>query len=154
MVYTALVAAILLFLHFSCKETDTENNAIKMNQEGIDFMNAGKYELALKSFLKAIKSTKLSKMSVEALNDINEKITDVSIYTENIVKAGLKQNQDILSVNKSMESISIITTENASNIEQTSQAAIKLLEPSMKIGRPRQLYTGETMRDYVDVEER
>ncbi len=27
-------------------------------------------------------------------------------------------------------------------------------DPAMKIGRPRQLYTGATQRDYVDVEKR
>ena len=29
-----------------------------------------------------------------------------------------------------------------------------MLSESYKIGRPRQLYQGETMRDYVDVEDR
>ena len=27
-------------------------------------------------------------------------------------------------------------------------------DPQLKIGRPRQLYTGATLRDYVDVENR
>jgi citrate synthase len=29
-----------------------------------------------------------------------------------------------------------------------------IADPAMKIGRPRQLYTGPTSRDYVDVEKR
>ena len=29
-----------------------------------------------------------------------------------------------------------------------------LEDPELKIGRPRQLYTGQTFRDYVDVEDR
>ncbi len=35
-----------------------------------------------------------------------------------------------------------------------SQWAEQLSDPNHKIGRPRQLYTGETMRDYIDVENR
>lgn len=35
-----------------------------------------------------------------------------------------------------------------------SQWKEMLVDPAQKIGRPRQLYTGETMRDYVDVEKR
>jgi citrate synthase len=29
-----------------------------------------------------------------------------------------------------------------------------IADPTMKIGRPRQLYTGSTSRDYVEVEKR
>ncbi|WP_292291376.1 citrate synthase [Marivita sp.] len=35
-----------------------------------------------------------------------------------------------------------------------SQWKEQLADPQMKIGRPRQLYQGETMRDYVDIENR
>jgi citrate synthase len=35
-----------------------------------------------------------------------------------------------------------------------SQWKEQLSDPAMKIGRPRQLYLGETMRDYVDIENR
>ncbi|MCB1355472.1 MAG: citrate (Si)-synthase, partial [Maritimibacter sp.] len=35
-----------------------------------------------------------------------------------------------------------------------SQWKEMLSDPSQKIGRPRQLYTGEAFRDYVDVEDR
>jgi citrate synthase len=35
-----------------------------------------------------------------------------------------------------------------------SQWKEQLADPAMKIGRPRQLYMGETMRDYVEIEDR
>ena len=35
-----------------------------------------------------------------------------------------------------------------------SQWKEMIADPQMKIGRPRQLYIGETMRDYTDVEDR
>jgi citrate synthase len=35
-----------------------------------------------------------------------------------------------------------------------SQWKEQLEDPNLKIGRPRQLYTGATRRDYVDVENR
>ena len=37
---------------------------------------------------------------------------------------------------------------------QGSQWKEQLDDPQLKIGRPRQLYQGETLRDYVDVENR
>jgi tetratricopeptide (TPR) repeat protein len=58
--YLAFVS--LLFL-FSCGEIITENDAIKLNQQGIEWRNAGKYELALQAFLKAVKNPRLSKDS-------------------------------------------------------------------------------------------
>lgn len=57
-----LLFVSLLFL-FSCGEMTSENDAIKINQQGIEFMNAGKYELALQAFLKAVKNPRLSKNS-------------------------------------------------------------------------------------------
>jgi tetratricopeptide (TPR) repeat protein len=57
-----LLFVSLLFL-FSCGEMTSENDAIKINQQGIEFMNAGKYELALRAFLKAVKNQRLSKNS-------------------------------------------------------------------------------------------
>ena len=35
-----------------------------------------------------------------------------------------------------------------------SQWKEMIADPQLKIGRPRQLYVGETARDYVDVEKR
>ena len=55
------LAFVSLLFFFSCGEMTTENDAIKINQQGIEFMNAGKYELALQAFLKAVKNPRLSK---------------------------------------------------------------------------------------------
>lgn len=60
--FVFFITSLLLFL-FSCKDSLYEKDAIKINQEGIVFMNAGKYELALHAFLRAIKSPRLSKDS-------------------------------------------------------------------------------------------
>lgn len=56
------IAGLLIFL-FSCKTGLQEEDAIKVNQEGIAFMNAGKYDEALQAFLRAVKSPRLSKES-------------------------------------------------------------------------------------------
>jgi tetratricopeptide (TPR) repeat protein len=48
---------------FSCDRMPTEDDAIKENQVGVSFMNAGQYELALHSFIKAIKNPKLSQQT-------------------------------------------------------------------------------------------
>lgn len=57
-----LLPALMLFL-FSCGEMGDKKDAIQINQEGIEFMNAGKYELALGKFLTAVKSPSISKDS-------------------------------------------------------------------------------------------
>ncbi len=57
----AILIAVLMLLQFACKNTAPENNITKINQEGIDFMNAGKYDSALLSFFKAIKISSISK---------------------------------------------------------------------------------------------
>ena len=60
--FASLITGLLLFL-FSCKDLPTEDDAIKVNQEGIVFMNAGNYDSALHAFLKAVQSPRLSKDS-------------------------------------------------------------------------------------------
>jgi len=56
------LSGLLLFL-FSCGEMPTEDNAIDVNQKGIELINSGKYEEALQAFLKALKNPQLSKQS-------------------------------------------------------------------------------------------
>ena len=46
-------------IFFSCNQMPGEDDGIKRNQAGINYMNAGKYELALTEFTEAIKDTKL-----------------------------------------------------------------------------------------------
>ena len=53
--------AVLLLLQFACKNKSPENNIVKINQEGIEFMNVGKYDSALQSFFKAIEIPRISK---------------------------------------------------------------------------------------------
>lgn len=60
--FNCMLFVSLLFL-LSCGEITSENDSIKINQQGIEFMNAGKYELALQAFLKAVKNPRLSKNS-------------------------------------------------------------------------------------------
>ncbi len=90
-------------------------------------------ELIKQLIFKVEASTHVSEKSVSALNDINEKITYVSDYIINIVQSGQKQNQEVIDVNKSMDSISDITKGNALHAEQTSFNAKKLSETSKKI---------------------
>lgn len=45
---------------FSCAPVKTEDDAITINKAGVEFMDQGNYEKALKSFMEAIKNTTLS----------------------------------------------------------------------------------------------
>jgi tetratricopeptide (TPR) repeat protein len=58
--YLSFVSVLFIF---SCGEMRDQTDPIQINQEGIEFMNAGKYNLALDKFLKAVKSPALSKDS-------------------------------------------------------------------------------------------
>lgn len=53
----------LSVLFFSCKQGLQEEDAIKVNQQGIAYMNAGKYQQALDAFLRAVQSTRISRES-------------------------------------------------------------------------------------------
>ena len=53
----------LLLLFVSCVQKPTEDNAIDVNEKGIELINSGKYEEALQAFLKAIKNPALTKKS-------------------------------------------------------------------------------------------
>ncbi len=55
-----LLPAFLLTL-FSCNQVPTVNDAIDVNEQGIAYMNAGKYDSTLSTFLKAIQNNRLSK---------------------------------------------------------------------------------------------
>ena len=46
-------------IFFSCNQMPGEDDGIKRNQAGINYMNTGKYELALTEFTEAIKDPKL-----------------------------------------------------------------------------------------------
>lgn len=54
-----IVAALL----YSCNDKVKESDAIKINQQGIEYMNAGKSRQALEAFLKAIRNPMLSRDS-------------------------------------------------------------------------------------------
>lgn len=57
--YRSLLFVIAITIS-SCNPVITEADAIKINQEGVDHMNEGKYELAIQSFNEAIKNPKLT----------------------------------------------------------------------------------------------
>ena len=54
-----IILAGLILTLFSCTQMPSEDDAIKQNQKGINYMNDGKYELALKEFTEAVKNPKL-----------------------------------------------------------------------------------------------
>lgn len=54
------ICLMTLSVFTSCKPVATEDDALEVNRQGVAYMNEGNYELALESFAKAVKSTKLS----------------------------------------------------------------------------------------------
>ncbi len=58
-----LLLIICMLALFSCDAPVTEDDAIKKNQEGVSYMNAGNYDQALKAFKESVESQKLSLLS-------------------------------------------------------------------------------------------
>jgi tetratricopeptide (TPR) repeat protein len=107
-----LVTGLLFFL-FSCGQLPTEADAIKKNQEGVDHMNEGKYEPALKAFKEAIKNPELKMIAKGviyrnmALTFHELKKTDSSIhYSTLAAKCYRKNSYDYL---LNMASVDLLT---------------------------------------------
>lgn len=61
-IHKLFISTFILFL-VSCNAGSAKTDAIKKNQEGVNYMNAGNYEKALQSFAAAITDPKLSQPS-------------------------------------------------------------------------------------------
>jgi tetratricopeptide (TPR) repeat protein len=120
-----IMIAGLLFFVFSCQDMPTEDDAIKKNQEGINHMNDGKYELALHDFTEAIKNPRLSLISKGTIyrnialtyHELNK--LDSSIHFSTLAAKCYKKNSYDYLVN--MANVDILTG-------KTSVALAKLLK--------------------------
>ena len=114
-------------IQFSCNQMPGENDAIKQNQKGINYMNDGKYELALKEFIEAVKNPKLQDYAKGtiyrniALTYGELEKTDSSIHYYTIAAKLFKKNSYDYLVN--MASVDL-------HKGQTQNALTKLLKAS------------------------
>lgn len=98
------ISGLLIFL-FSCGQIPAEDDAIDVNQKGIELINSGKYEEALKAFLKAIKNPKLTKKSKGTIyrniaityNELEKK--DSAIHYSTLAAKCFKKNSSEYLVN-------------------------------------------------------
>jgi tetratricopeptide (TPR) repeat protein len=98
------IAGLLLLL-FSCDQMPNENDAININQKGIELINAGKHREALEAFLKAIKNPKLTKKSKGTIyrniaityNELDKK--DSAIHYSTLAAKCFKKNSSGYLVN-------------------------------------------------------
>ncbi|MEO6541670.1 MAG: tetratricopeptide repeat protein [Ferruginibacter sp.] len=119
-----MIAALLCML-FSCQDMPTEEEAIKKNQEGINHMNEGKYELALADFSEAVRNPKLTLISKGTIyrnialtyHELNK--LDSSIHFSTLAAKCYKKNSYDYLVN--MANVDILTG-------KTSVALLKLLK--------------------------
>lgn len=90
---------------FSCEQMPNENDAIDINQKGIELINAGKHQEALEAFLKAIKNPKLTKKSKGTIyrniaityNELDKK--DSAIHYSTLAAKCFKKNSSDYLVN-------------------------------------------------------
>lgn len=90
-------------------------------------------DLIEQSVAKVEKGTKISASAVQALNDINEKISTIAELTKNITSASQEQTVEISQITDEMIKISDITNNTAANAEKTNLAANKVSETTMII---------------------
>ncbi len=86
---TGLITTLLILTLISCGPLPGKDDAIKQNQKGIDYMNAGKYELALQEFTEAIRNPNLTNISKGTIyrnmaltyHELNNNDSSVHYYT-------------------------------------------------------------------------
>lgn len=152
---TPWLFAFLLFL-FSCGEMTTEKDAIEINQQGIEFMNAGKYDQALASFLKAIQNPRLSKNSKGTIyrnisltyNDLDKKDSAVH-YSTLAAKCYPKNSFDYL-VN--LADVDIVAGKTSSALARLLKA-VKMNPDEMSVNNSLGLiYLGEYDETLIDLD--
>jgi tetratricopeptide (TPR) repeat protein len=151
-----LIPLLPLLLLFSCKEMGGENDAIRINQQGIDFMNAGKYELALQAFFKAANSTRLSKDSKGTiyrnicLTYIDLQKKDSAIHFSALAAKCFKKNSFDNLVN--LAEVDILTGKTASGLTRLLKA-VKMNPDEMSVNNVLGLiYLGEYDATLTDLD--
>lgn len=116
----------ILFL-FSCNTASPKSDAIKKNQEGVSYMNAGNYEKALQAFEEAVTDPQLSQPSKGTIyrnlaltySELDNKDSAVH-YSTLAAKSFTKNSYDYL-VN--MADVDLLTGKTAKAIERLLRAA-------------------------------
>lgn len=151
-----LLPFTLLLFFFSCGEIPTEKDAIKINQQGIEFMNAGKYELALAAFLKAVQNPRLSKDSKGTIfrnisltyNDLGKK--DSAIHYSTLAAKCYRKNSFDYLVN--FADVDIVAGKTSSALNRLLKAA-KMNPDEMSVNNSLGLiYLGEYDETLIDLD--
>ncbi len=77
--------------------------------------------------------TRTSKIAANALDEINEKIMDVTLLVESISESSNEQTSSISQVNNAMSKISKITKETAESAKDTNAVSVRLADTAVKI---------------------
>lgn len=121
-----LIVSLPIFF-FSCKPGAQEEDAIQVNQRGIAYMNAGKYQEALEAFLKAVQSTRISRESKGTIyrnialtyNELDKK--DSAIHFSTLAAKCYRKNSFDYLLNTA--EVDILTGKTASALSRLLKAA-------------------------------
>ena len=151
-----LIFTLLLLILSSCNEIQTEADAIAKNQEGINYMNAGNYKLALQAFTEAINNPKLTQKSKGTINrnialtynELNN--IDSSIHYSTIAAKCFKKNSYNYLVN--MADVELLTGKTAKALSDLLRAA-KLNADELAVNNTLGLiYLGEYEEAFINLE--
>ena len=150
-----MIAGLLLFL-FSCQDMPSEADAIKKNEEGINHMNEGKYELALVDFNEAIKNPGLTLISKGTIyrnialtyHELNK--LDSSIHFSTLAAKCFKKNSYDYLVN--MANVDLLTGKTSVGLVKLIKAAA--MEPDdLSVNNTLGLiYLGDYGEEFADPE--
>jgi tetratricopeptide (TPR) repeat protein len=153
--YSSLMTGFIILL-FSCNQIPTEADAIKQNQDGINYMNEGKYELALAEFTEAIKTPRLSQEAKGTLyrnigltyHELNKIDSSLHYYTI-AAKTYRKNSYDYL-VN--MASVDLLTGKVNAALSKLNKAAAIDPDDLIVNNSLGLIYLGDYGDGFIDVE--
>lgn len=145
-----------IFILFSCNHIPTEADAVKKNQEGVTYMNEGKYTQALTAFKEAIKNPKLSTISkgtiyrnmALAFHELLK--IDSSIHYSTLAAKCYRKNSYDYLVN--MASVDLLTGKTSAALSRLLKAAAMNPDDMAVNNTLGLIYLGDYDDDYADPE--
>lgn len=151
-----LLGMMLCLLFFSCRQMPNESDAVELNQKGIDYMNEGNYEQALKEFTQAISNNQLDKVSKGtiyrniALTYSELGKTDSSIHFYTIAAKLYPRNSYDYLVN--MAGVDLLTNKTANGLSRLLKASALDPEDLSVNNSLGLIYLGDYGEEFTDPE--
>jgi len=145
----------LIFVLFSCNSMPGEEDALKLNQDGVALMNAGKYDSALHTFVEAGKIQLLSQSTKGTIyrnialtyNSLDK--IDSSIHYSTLAAKCFKKNSYDYLIN--MADVDLLTGKTAAALSKLLKAADQYPDEMSVNNSIGLIYLGEFDEEHMDL---